>query len=131
MAGVSVSNLILFIAAMGIAAAVAGTLVASVDDVSTSIDRESLDVAAQIDTDVHVVSDPGSGAVYNGSVVVVLVNGWHVSSSDWTVRILEDETWRPGVVIQVSIERDLVPGEHRVRVSINQNSATLEFYYEG
>jgi archaeal flagellar protein FlaG len=152
MSGVSVSNLIIFIAAMGVAAAVAGTLVASVDDVSDSLDRESLGVAKQIDTDLQVISDAGSDAVVDpeggsdGEVVLlvkntgeidldpqdldVLLDGSYVGSAEWESEVLADERWRPGAVVELRIDRSVDPGEHRVSLSINGTETVFEFYHD-
>ncbi len=152
MSGVSVSNLIIFIAAMGVAAAVAGTLVASVDDVSDSLDRESLGVAKQIDTDLQVISDAGSDAVVDeeagddGEIVLlvkntgeieldpaeldVLLDGSYVGSAERESEVLNDDRWRPGAVVELRIDGAIDPGEHRVSLSINGTETVFEFYHD-
>lgn len=147
MASVSISSLILFIAAIGIAAGVSGTMVSSVDEISGSIDRESVDVAAQIDADVRIISDAGSGAIYDAdaeeiTVLVkntgsrpleadprsldVLVDGEYVAAFDATVH--GAESWQPGRVAELTIDRSLEGGEHRVVVVAHGNHATIEFH---
>lgn len=152
MSSESISSLILFIAAMLVAAAVAGTLVTTVTDVSGSIDTHSDGVTEKIDTDFEIISDPGSEAIYDdtsGTVTVLvkntgettfasdgtdldlLVNGRYVTD-DVPPAILDDEatSWRRGVVAELEIEnQDLDAGEeHRVTVTINGQTETLEFY---
>ncbi|WP_440763270.1 flagellar protein G [Natronorubrum sp. DTA7] len=155
MSSESISSLILFIAAMLVAAAVAGTLVTTVTDVSGSIDTHSDGVKEQIDTDIEIISDPGSEAVYDGddtggtvSVLVkntgtttlasegsgldVLVNGEYVTD-EVPPTILDDEatSWRRGVVVEleIAVEDGLASGEeHRVTVIVNGQTETLEFY---
>ncbi|WP_440771044.1 flagellar protein G [Natronorubrum sp. DTA28] len=155
MSSESISSLILFIAAMLVAAAVAGTLVTTVTDVSGSIDTHSDGVSEQIDTDFEIISDPGSEAVYNGdpedgpitvllkntgqttlasdgSGLDVLVDGEYVTDGLTIDLRGEDEptSWRPGVVAELDIEdQELGTGaEHRVTVTINGQTETLEFY---
>ncbi|SDK85142.1 flagellar protein G [Natronorubrum texcoconense] len=153
MSSESISSLILFIAAMLVAAAVAGTLVTTVTDVSGSIDTHSDGVKEQIDTDFEIISDPGSDAVYDdssetvsvlvkntgsttlasdGSDLDLLVNGEYVTDQ---VRpeILDDDatSWRRGVVaeLEIEVENGLASGEeHRVTVTVNGQTETLEFY---
>lgn len=155
MSSESISSLILFIAAMLVAAAVAGTLVTTVTDVSGSIDSHSDGVREQIDTDIEIISDPGSGAVYdeaNGTISVlvkntgqrtlaadgseldVLVDGEYVTSEEFDVVLhdADDEpnSWRRGVVAELEIpDQSLETGEeHRVTVSVGGETEALEFY---
>ncbi|ELY65403.1 flagellin [Natronococcus jeotgali] len=65
MSSTSISSLILFIAAMVVAAGVAGTLVTAVTDVSSSVSTQTGDTAETIDTDIEIISDAGSDAVYD------------------------------------------------------------------
>ena len=150
MAGESVSTLILFIAAMLVAAGVAGVLVTNVNDITNSIDTHSTDVKEKIDTDVEIISDPGSDAVYNdtegaetitllikntgertldsdGNGLDVLVNGRYVSD-DWELEVVSGETWRTGEVAKLEIDRSLATGEHRVTVDVNGDREVFEFY---
>jgi flagellar protein FlaG len=147
MASTSVSSMILFIAAMLIAASVAGTLVTSVGDVSGSIDARSADAAETIDTEIDVISDPGSDAVYDGTTVTllvkntgngrlptdaskpdVLVDGQYVGAADRTLTVVSGSEWRSGNVVRLELTADLDPGEHRVVVIINGDREVFEFY---
>jgi len=149
MASSSVSSMILFIAAMLVAASVAGTLVTSVGDVSGSIDARSADAAQTIDTEIDVISDPGSDAVYadssstvtllvkntgNGrlstdaSTPDVLLDGQYVSGSDRSLTVLGGSDWRSGDVVRFELTASLDPGEHRVVIIINGDREVFEFY---
>ncbi|WP_339105745.1 flagellar protein G [Haloterrigena salinisoli] len=151
MAGDSVSTLILFIAAMLVAAGVAGTLVTNVNDISNSIDTYSGDVRDQIDTDIEIISDPGSDAVYNGTeeavtVLVkntgektlasdgsdldVLLNGEYVQRDAITVELQGNtSSWRRGDVAELRFDASLeTDAEHRIVVSTHGDEETLEFY---
>lgn len=151
----SVSTLILFIAAMLVAAGVAGTLVANVNDISNSIDTYSGDVKDQIDTDIEIISDPGSDAVYNasgennisilvkntgqktlasdGTGLDILVNGEYVSSESYSLEVHDgtdgSAAWRSGNVAEIQIDQLLDAGEeHRVVVIANGDRETFDFY---
>ncbi|SER19836.1 flagellar protein G [Natrinema salaciae] len=152
MAGDSVSTLILFIAAMLVAAGVAGTLVTNVNELSNSVDTYSGDVTDKIDTDIEIISDPGSEAVYNasgaetitllvkntgrktlatdGTGLDVLVDGTYVSSSDMSITVRDGGgPWRGGAVAELEIDRSLTTGdEHRIQVTVNGAKETFEFY---
>ena len=154
MSGDSVSTLILFIAAMLVAAGVAGTLVTNVNGISNSIDTYSGDVRDQIDTDIEIISDPGSDAVYNetegnvtilvkntgekslavdGSDLDVLIDGQYVSNSEFSLAVRDgangSTTWRGGAVAELEIDRSLETGaEHRLVIVANGDRETFEFY---
>jgi len=149
MASSSVSSLILFIAAMLIAASVAGTMVTNVAQVSDAIDSRSVNAEQRIDTEVEVISDPGSSAVYDdGSTTVsvlvkntgsntlpaepgkvdVLVDGEYVQSSSQDFTVLEGSKWRSGTVVRLEIDRSLSGGEHRVVLVVNGDREVFTFY---
>lgn len=157
MSGESISGLILFIAAMLVAAGVAGTLVVSVSDISGSIDTHSDNLRDTIETDVTIISDAGSSAVYNdtdgeerivllvkntgdrtlpadGSGLDVLVNGEYVVVSAANVSVIgsESTSWRPGEVVRLEIpveEPDAIESnENRVLVHVDGASAEFEFF---
>jgi len=149
-ASVSVSHLIIFIASLMVAATVAGALVTGVDRISNSVDDRSVDTSRDIRTDVSIISDAGSDAVYNdtsGTVTVlvkntgtrnleattdqveVLLDGAYVGEHEFTVTSLDggEFEWRTGSVIRVAIDRSLDGGDHRVQLSVGGDEEVLEF----
>lgn len=149
MATSSVSSLILFIAAMVIAASVAGTMVTNVSQVSNAIDQRSVDAEKRIDTEIEIISDPGSSAVYNNSsdtisILVkntgentlpaepgkldVLVDGEYVSASSQTFYVLDETDWRTNTVVRLEIDKSLDSGEHRVVIVVNGDREVFTFY---
>lgn len=149
MASVSVSSLILFIAAMVIAAGVAGTMMTSVQSVSDAFGERSDDLARDIETEVTIISDPGSGAVYDAetetitvllkntgdrplpartSAVDVLVDGQYVSADATRLTVVDDSDWRPGAVARLEIDRSLAGGSHRLAVNVDGDREVLRFY---
>ena len=152
MSGVSVSHLVLFIASLVVAAGVAGTLVTEVDRVSQSVSQQGDEVSETIATDIEMISDTGSDAIYNKSgnenvtVLVkntgsrrlaaddgaldVLVDGVFVPPANITVERPDapgERTWTEGSVVRIEIDRALEPGDHRVTVRVNGNEAVLQF----
>lgn len=148
MASVSVSHLVLFIAALLVAVSVTGAMTGSVADISESLEEQSLDTSQRIDTDVTVISDPGSDAVYddgNGTVTVlvkntgrntlsadperydVLLDGRYVPANRTSATVLDGERWEPGNVLRLEIDASLASGEHRAVVIVNGDEATLRF----
>ncbi len=146
MSGVSASHLVIFIASIVVAAGVAGTLVTQVDRVSTSIVDQSDEVEAQIDTEIRIVSDPGSPeSIYDGEdltvyikntgdqdleigpgTVDVLIEG-SFNEPDDVERVDDSDAtiWDPGTVIEVTVEEADVEGETRVSVAAGGNEDTI------
>ncbi len=151
MASVSVSHLILFIASMVIAASVAGVFTTSVDDLAQAIDDQGLQVSDNVRTSISIISDSGSDNIYDSEAeqltlyvknigtqdldaeprqLDVLVNGEFVSDDDMEIRVLDspnEHTWATNDVIEITIERQLDPGDHRVLVIVSGDEEVLEF----
>ncbi len=140
---------------MIVAAGVAGTLVTTVTDVSSSVSTQTGNTADAIDTDIAIISDAGSDAVYDeddeddgddgtvtlyvkntgektlasdGTGLDVLVDGEYVSSDELEIEIHDDDHWRSGAVAELEIDRTLETGEeHRAVVTKNDSRAVFEF----
>lgn len=133
MGGVSVSHLVLFIASLVVAAGVAGTLVTEVDRVTQSVSERSDGVSETIQTDLVMISDPGSDAIHNesagengtltvlvkntGSVdhvvdadkVDVLVDGRFITADALHIERADgtgERAWREDTVVAVEIDLD-------------------------
>lgn len=147
MASVSASTLIIFIASILVAASVAGTMTTGVSQLGDALDDRSLDVANEVRTDIDIISDPGSDAVYsNGDVVLLVKNtgSQSLSTDPDTLDIIidgeyqtnvsttiagDESDWRPGAVLEVTTTKTLSAdgNPHRVVVIVNDNRETFEF----
>lgn len=152
MASLSASSLIIFIAAVAIAASVSGVMIDSVSEISQSITTHGDGLQKELDTEISIISDPESNSTYdadNGTVQVlvkntgsrslstdedridVLVDGRYVVSDTYSSEVISGErTWRIGAVLELTIDLDTPLGEkkHRVTVIINGDRETLQFY---
>ncbi|WP_256393771.1 fla cluster protein flaG [Natronoarchaeum rubrum] len=150
MASVSVSHLIIFIAALTVSVGVATTLTVNVQSMTVSMDERGESVAKDIETDVTIISDPGSPAsIYdanNESVTLlvkntgnraievgtdppdVLLDGRYQPAPTVTV-VGDDEssTWDEGDVLRIVVSERLTDGEHRATVRINSAEDTIRF----
>lgn len=121
--------MILFIASMVVAAGIAGTVVLEVNDLSEAIETQGSATAAEIGTDIDIVSDAGhSEAIYDPtagdeavtvyvknvgkehlevhhSSVDVLLDGQYVSHDYIELEHLygESSTWQTGDVVALRI----------------------------
>lgn len=157
MAGVSISHAIMFVASLVVAAAVAGVLVAGVDQVGASLADRSADVSDTIATDITIISDPGApGSIYdtNEDELVLLIKNTGSSSLAADERQLDilargqlvtdevavervddatDQSWPQNSIVQVTVanasERGFIndSGDNRVVVEVDGNRETIEF----
>jgi archaeal flagellar protein FlaG len=149
MAGTSTSSLVIFVASMMIAASVAGTLIDSVEDVSSSIGTESADVSENIRTDIEVISDENS-PVYNTSgernvtVLIkntgeralradanstdVLIDGTYRTQLSMTELETRDGSWSRGEVVRLSVGAPTLPaGDHRLKLIAGGDEEVFSF----
>ena len=151
MASVSVSHMILFIASIIVAASVVGVFTDSISRVSEAIEDRGGSLSEKVRTDIQIISDAGSTAVYNettsnitlhvkntGSTALrpdadgmdVFVDGRYETDVTLTV-IGGDDQWRRGEVVRAEIEPNdgngLDTGDHRVKVIVNEDEEGFEF----
>jgi flagellar protein FlaG len=147
MASVSASHLILFIASMMIAASVAGVFTNSIGQLSGAISEQGVDVSSDVRTDIEIISDSGSDAIYDGSnitlyikntgsedlavdpgVMDILVDGRFATAYEVT-RVEGSGSWRPGDVVRVEISppQGSLSGDVRVQVTVNGDEEVFEF----
>lgn len=148
MASVSTSHLILFIASLLIAASVAGTFTQGVERLSSALGDRSVDVSSDVRTDVEVISDPGSEAVYDESsetltllvkntgsrdldaspdLMDVLIDGRY--QPDVSTTVVDGSYWSVGNVVKITVEleSELAEGDHRAKVIVSGDEEVLEF----
>ncbi|CAI49139.1 fla cluster protein FlaG [Natronomonas pharaonis DSM 2160] len=68
MSGISASTLIIFIASILVAAGVAGTLVTTVGDISTSAESQGDAISESINTDIEILNDGRGSSFYQEDV---------------------------------------------------------------
>jgi flagellar protein FlaG len=140
MASVSSAHLVLFIAAILIAAALAGTATQSASRIGNAVEEQSDVDSDHTATELRIVSDPGSpAAVYDAanetltvyvkntgdttipssaSAVTILVDG--AQQTDTTTTVLDADQWRPGTLLRVRANVSL-PSNHQTRVVVDIN----------
>ncbi|MFO7925826.1 MAG: flagellar protein G [Halobacteriota archaeon] len=156
MSGVSASTLVIFIASILVAAGVAGTLVTTVGDISSSAETRGDAITETIDADIELLNDGGGSNFYvedgagnseitfyvrnTGSTALlqdsgeidVLLNGGFVASADLTIASMngdDDGVWAEGEVLEfvVSLDRELDSSGNRLTVSTSGTERSLEF----
>lgn len=148
MPSVSSAHLVLFIAAVLISGALAGTITQSAADVGSAIEADSEAHSDRADAAIAIVSDARSPeAVYNGSSstltlyvknvgtgalprspddVAVLVNGTYQTDIETTV--LDGDAWRAGTLLRVRANVSL-PSNESTRVSVTVTGAQDYFAF--
>lgn len=148
MASGGVAEMILFIAALLVAASVAGTLTTEVTRIGDAITARSLDVAGDVRADTEIISDPATGvynASGNGNVTVyvrntgsstlradassfdVLLDGRYRTNVSVSP-VGNGTTWAEGEVVELTIYApDLPPGDHRLKLVVHADEEVLRF----
>lgn len=148
MAIVSSETLIIFIATVLVAGSVAGALTGGVNQLSSALSDRSIDVSQEIRTDIEIISDSSSSAIYDGAqnnvtlllkntgsnsistdpaIIDVVIDG--VYRGNVTTELLSGTEWKPGDVVRMNVT-DITLGpntDHRVVVDIHGNRETFEF----
>ena len=148
MAIVSSETLILFIATVLVAGSVAGALTGGVNQLSSALGDRSLDVSEEIRTDIEIISDPGSGAVYNDTTdtVTLLVKNTGSNTlagspetidvvldgayrANLTTEFVDEDAWLPGSVLRVQVRNVALPAgeDHRVVITVHGNTERFAF----
>ena len=130
---------------MVVAASVAGVFTDTVGQLSQAISDQGLDVSTDVRTDIEVISDSGSGAIYDsGSITLHVKNTGSETlgaeanvfdlfvdgqfATDVSVTLLADGgQWLPGDVVELDITRTLNSGDHRVKVIVDGDEEVFEF----
>ena len=160
MSGVSASTLVIFIASILVAAGVAGTLVTTVGDISTSAETRGDAITESIDSEIELLNDGGGSSFYvedgegaNITVYVrntgtttllkaedeidVLVNGLFVDSDRLEIASMngdtDDRAWAEDEVIEIviTLEEPLEGSGNRLTVSPPGTERSLEFSADG
>lgn len=151
MASVSASHLILFIASMMIAASVAGVFTNSIGQLSGAISEQGVDVSSDVRTDVEIISDSGSDAIYDSNndgnitlyvkntgseqlsvdpgVMDIFVNGQFATDYGVSRADGSSNPWSPGTVVEVEISppQGTLSGDVRVQITVNGDEEVFEF----
>lgn len=155
MSGVSASTLVIFIASIVVAAGVAGTLVTTVGEISTSAETKGDAITESIDADIELLNDGGGADFYtesngNANITVyvrntgtttlsenpdeldVLVNGLFVQNSSLNITSMNrnnGQAWAEDEVIeiQISLGEQLSGSGNRLTVSTKGTERSLEF----
>lgn len=148
MASVSVSQLILFIAAMLVATSVAGLLTNTVDDISEAIEEQGLSTSDDIRSDITIINDAGATQTNNGNVTLyikntgnsdlstqpkdidILINGQFVTGiGSGRITLLDGaQVWGEGEVVEIVVDitgPDINAGENRAQVTVNGGEDTF------
>ena len=149
MADAGLSNLVLFIASLIVAASVAGVFATEVGYLTEDIDDLGFDASNKVRVDIELINDVGS-PMYdvdgNGQVrlyvkntgvrdlstdpgqIDVLLDGEFQPEANLTVTVLDGGDWTPGRVARIDVDAPgLASGTHRVVVRIDDHAETLEF----
>lgn len=155
MSGVSATHLIMFVASLLVAAGIAGTVVVEVNQMSSALETRGTHVAEEIETEIAIISDESQtdaivdaendtvtvlvknvgsrSAPVDPTIVDVLIDGGYVPNEDVVslerVDVDGSDTWRPGGVVEITVERE-VSGDTEITVVVNGNEDSIRFHVQ-
>jgi len=140
MAGVEVSHIIFFMAAVIMSISVVGIIGANVQDVTSASSGSARLLSNQLETDVTIINDPdeipadrifyvkniGSLAL-DGNLTDVIIDGRYQSSSEFNITVIgrSDLIWEQTDVLNITLDTSISSGDHTIRV-ITQNGVSDE-----
>ena len=146
MARTSITHLVLFLAVVSAAAIGVGVLVTEAGLYAQAIDDESDREQAALETDLTIINDPEAGSTYDADSETItlyvknvggrtlepdaldlLVDGEYVSDGATERTVVDDDRWREGAVLEVTVDRSLETGSHRIVATLDGARSTLEF----
>jgi flagellar protein FlaG len=148
MASVSSAHLVLFIAAVLVAAILAGTATQSATRIGNALDEQSDIQSDHTATELRIVSDAGAPeAIYDAAndtltlyvkntgdttiphgsnAVTLLVNG--TRQPDTTTTVLDADQWRPGTLLRIEANVSL-PSNQQTRTVVDANGGRDLFVF--
>ncbi|MDZ7746226.1 MAG: hypothetical protein U5K28_06825 [Halobacteriales archaeon] len=148
MVSTSASHVVIFIAALAVAGGVASMSIDTSGALAESLDGQTDREVTRIDSQITIVSDVNSGAIYNNETeevtllvknvgertlssyaraVTVTVDGTFVPTDSQSITVIGGGDWTPGEVARISVQRALTADRHRIQVTVNSAETHLEF----
>ena len=140
MAGVEVSHMIFFMAAVIMSVTVVGILSTNVLDVTDASSGSAKLLSNQMETDIKIISDPdeipGNRIFYvknigsftlDGDLVDIIIDGEYQTNSEYNLTVIgrSNLVWERTDVLNITLDNAISSGEHTIRV-ITQNGVSDE-----
>jgi flagellar protein FlaG len=140
----AVSQMIFFIAAILVAASMAGVFLTVGYNMAEKISNESTAITDLASSELRIINDPvmmpyseGNLTVYvenlgsnvlSTSSLTVMLDGVYINSTYFQFLGPGVTRWGPSVVLQMNIEEPLASGDHNIKVTIaNGKSDSMAF----
>jgi flagellar protein FlaG len=128
------SSLVMFIAVLAVAGVVAAGLSTAIGSMAVELDQRGESLADAIGTDIAIVNDP-ENVPYDSNTLTIyvkntgsrsliaedltlLVDGDYNSFDD---RVIDEDKWAPGTVLEANVTVSLSSGDHKVRALYTPN----------
>ena len=133
----SATQIIFFIAAVVIAGSFVGVAAIAILNISNGIENRGDMISEQLSEDFKIINDPER--MSNNPLILYLKNTGKVALSTSHITVLVDgiaenctvtnDTWMPGETITLTVYVNLEPGEHDVKV-ILEDGLSESFHFE-
>jgi archaeal flagellar protein FlaG len=130
----STTQVIFFVAAIVVAASLAGVFIGLSSNMAQAVEKRANNFSDKLDTSIKIINDPlvvpyedsnltvyikntGSNQILPTDILV-MIDGKDQNSSSWTI-LGGSEVWGPSVVLEVHLNIILANGDHTAKVVVS------------
>ena len=130
----STTQMIFFVAAIIVAASLAGVFIGLSSNMAQAVEKRAINFSDKLDTSVTIINDPAFVPYQDSNLtiyikntgsnqilptdILVLIDGKDQNSSSWTI-IGDSRIWGPSVVLEVHLNIILANGDHTAKVVVS------------
>jgi archaeal flagellar protein FlaG len=130
----STTQVIFFVAAIVVAASLAGVFIGLSSNMAEAVEKRANNFSDKLDTSIKIINDPAIVPYQDSNLtiyikntgsnqilptdILVMIDGKDVNSSSWTI-IGGSEEWAPSIVLEVHLNIILANGDHTAKVVVS------------
>ncbi len=130
----STTQMIFFVAAIIVAASLAGVFIGLSANMAQAVEKRAINFSDKLDTSIKVINDPAFMPYQDSNLtlyvkntganqilptdLLVMIDGKDQNSSSWTI-IGGSNIWGPSIVLEIHLNIILANGDHTAKVVIS------------
>lgn len=130
----STTQMIFFVAAIIVAASLAGVFIGLSANMAQAVEKRAINFSDKLDTSIKIINDPAFMPYQDSNLtlyvkntganqmlptdLLVMIDGKDQNSSSWTI-IGGSNIWGPSIVLEIHLNIILANGDHTAKVVIS------------
>ncbi len=130
----STTQMIFFVAAIVVAASLAGVFIGLSANMAQAVEKRAINFSDKLDTSIKIINDPAFMPYQDSNLtlyvkntganqmlptgLLVMIDGKDQNSSSWTI-IGGSNIWGPSIVLEIHLNIILANGDHTAKVVIS------------